>query len=136
MLSWKPPDKYDIHNLCSSCPFGQTNIDYLMFTEIYIHKEDKNGKELYTGDRIKVQVKRCSSSMSTWCQIINRYHGWYWVNGIIFYNTKDCKFEIMYDDKEIKKLEKPIGKEKFKQHVEVYHGFEYLKSEQIEKVKI
>lgn len=71
------------------------------------------GRELCEGDKVLVNVRRLSSSHSTWYQKTNKHHGVYQLPAIIRYGG--AAFYPRYLDGVCDELIKPKGTEKFAQ---------------------
>lgn len=81
----------------------------------------KNGDKIHEGDLVMVDVLRCSSSYSTWCQQTNINHGMRPVKARVVWSDEDHAHVMVYDEAEIKKLEQPMGKEIQEQVVNKMH---------------
>lgn len=91
--------------------------------------QDINGQELFEDGVVLYQVKRCSSSHSSWGLKRNKHHGLYRIHGTIKFEKG--KFIIEANENEYKELIKPRGKEIFEQNV----WFQYTDLAEAEKVE-
>lgn len=104
------------------------------FTEL----EDISGTRVYTGDIVSVPVRRLGGNHSNWYRKTNKNHGW---TGDFIYmkvvHSKDklknnaiisgFKFEeLPITKKQIEEIEKPRGKERTKQLVDIWN-FDHTK---------
>lgn len=81
----------------------------------------QNGDKIYEYDLVLVNVMRCSSSYSTWCQQTNKHHGMYPVKARVVWSAERSCYEMIYDEAEIKKLSQPMGKELQEQTINNHH---------------
>lgn len=77
---------------------------------IDIGLEDAKGNPIQYGDWIKVEVRRLSSSHSTWYKKRNINHGSYYIGARIQY--AGASFVPEFNKEHIEELKQPIGKEK------------------------
>ena len=78
-----------------------------------LEAKDKNGKEVYIGDVIKIKAMRVSSSHSSWCRETNVNHG----NVYLKAKVISLRGSLEYDESAIKRIEEPQGKELNKQQL-------------------
>lgn len=98
--------------------------------------KDKNGVDIKCGDKVRLKCLRLSSSYSSWYKETNKNHGLYDIEAIIKYNIITCRFELEYNYEDIKKIEKPIGKEKQNQHVHTMHHFNDRKNLILKNIEV